>query len=97
MAGHVLTELSRLVAGFLGASKMNSVSVQVCGKRKREVGLNVPGLYQARMKKSKFGNVLTKKIKKITERYPYFDFSLEQDIVSKPALKRRDSVTPKTK
>ena len=76
---------------------MISVSVQVCGKRKRKVGLNVPGLYRARMKKSKFGNILAKEIKKITERYPYFDFSLEQDIISKPALKKRDTVTPKTK
>ena len=49
------------------------------------------------MKKSKFGNILAKEIKKITEHYPYFDFSLEQDIISKPALKKRDTVTPKTK
>ena len=76
---------------------MNSVSVQVCGKRKREVGLNFPGLYRARMKKSGFGNILAKEIKKITERYPYFDFRLEQDIISKPALKKRDTVTPNTK
>ena len=66
--GHVPIELSRLVAGFLGASKKHSVSVQVCGKRKREVGLIVLGLY--------------------------CDFSLEQDIISKPDLKKRD--TPKT-
>ena len=63
LVGHVLTEFSRLVAGFLGPAKMNSVSVQVCGKRKREVGLNVPGLYRPRMKKSKFGNILAKEIK----------------------------------
>ena len=66
LVGHVLTELSKLVAGFLGASKINSVYVQVCGKRKREVGLNVLGLYQARMKKSKFGNNLAKEVSKIT-------------------------------
>ena len=47
LVGHVLTKLSRLVAGFLGASKMNSVSVQVCGKGKRKVGLNVSELYRA--------------------------------------------------
>ena len=29
LVGHVLTELSRLAAGFLSASKMNPVSVQV--------------------------------------------------------------------
>ena len=32
---YVLTDLSRVVAGFLGASKMNSDSVQVCWKRNR--------------------------------------------------------------
>ena len=48
------------------------------------------------MKKSKFGNILAKELK-IAERYPYFDFSLEQDIISKPALKKRDTVAPKTK
>ena len=74
---------------------MNSVSVQVCGKRKCEVGLNFPGLYQARMKKSKFGNILAKEIKKITKRYHYFDFRSEQDIISEHALKKKDTVTPK--
>ena len=93
--GHVPIELSTLVAGFLDASKKHSVSVQVCGKRKREVGPIVPGLYRARTKKRRFGKILVKEIKKITERYRYFDFSLEQDIISKLDLKKRD--TPKTK
>ena len=34
-------------------------------------------------------------IKNITERYRYFDFSLKQDIISKPDLKKRG--TPETK
>ena len=62
LVGHVPIELSRLVAGFLGASKKHSVSVQVCEKRKPEVGLIVPGLYQARTKKKKCGNILVKEI-----------------------------------
>ena len=66
--GHVPIELSRLVNGFLGASEKHSVSVQVCGKRKREVGLIVLGLY--------------------------CDFSLEQDIIFKPDLKKRDTQKP---
>ena len=69
LVGHVLTDMSRPVTGILGVSKMNSLCVPVCGKRKREAGLNVPGLYRAKMKKSKFGNILAKEIKKITERY----------------------------
>ena len=36
---YILTELSRLVAGFLGASEMNSVSVQVCGKENAKLVL----------------------------------------------------------
>ena len=36
------------------------------------------------MKNSKSGNILAKEIKKITERYLYFDFSLEQDIIILP-------------
>ena len=62
LVGHVPITLSRLVAGLLGASKMNSVSVKVCEKRESEVGLIVPGLYRARMKKSKFGKILAKEI-----------------------------------
>ena len=52
------------------------------------MGPIVPGLYRARTKKSKFGKILVKEIKKLKERYCYFDFSLEQDIISKPDLKR---------
>ena len=59
------------------------------------MGLIVPGLYRARTQKRKFGKILVKEIKKITERYRYFDFSLEQDIIYNPDLKKRD--TPKTK
>ena len=87
-------ELSRLVVSFLDASKMNSVSAQVCRNRKHEVGLIVPELYRARMKKSRFGKILTKEI---TERYRYFDLSLEQNIIFKPAHKKRDTIIPKTK
>ena len=92
LVGHVPLELSRLVANFLGASKMNSVSAQVCRNRKREVGLIIPGLYRARMKKSKFGKILAKEI---TEHYRYFDFSLEQDIIFKPALKKKEPLPQK--
>ena len=56
------------------------------------MGLIVPGLYRARTIKRKFDKILVKEIKKITERYRYFDFSLEQDIISKADLKKRDTV-----
>lgn len=88
LAGHVPIEISRLIAGFLGASEMNSVSVQVCGRRKREVGLIVPGCYIASAKRRKFTSILSKELKDVKERYPYFDFELVQDMISKPKLKK---------
>ena len=39
LVGHVPIELPRLVASFLGASKMNLVSVQVCRNRNTKWGL----------------------------------------------------------
>lgn len=56
-----------MIAGFLAPSGMNSLSVQVCGKGKREVGLVVPAYFHARTKSQKFGNILSKEIKDIIE------------------------------
>ena len=86
LAGHIPIELSRIVAGFLGASEINSVSVQVCGKRKREVGLIVPGMYRARTKRRKHAKILSEELQKISERYPYFEFQIQQNLLSKPVL-----------
>ena len=63
LVGHVLTELTRPVTDFLGASKMNSLSVQDCGTNTKLVSTFLDFL-RARMKKSKFGNILTKEIEK---------------------------------
>ena len=63
LTGRIPIEISRLIAGFIGASEMNSVSVQVCGKRKREVGLIVPGCYIASTKRRKFISILSKELK----------------------------------
>ena len=65
---------------------MNSVSVQMCGKRKREVGSNVPGMYRARTKWRKHAKVLSEELQKIAERYPYFEFEIEQNLLSNPVL-----------
>ena len=86
LAGHIPIELWRIVVGFLGASEMNSVSVQMCGKRKREVGLIVPAMYRARTKRRKHAKVLSEELQKIAERYPYFEFEIEQNLLSKPVL-----------
>ena len=84
--GHIPIELSRIVAGFLGASEMMHQSVQVCCKRKREVGLIVPGMYRARTKRRKHAKVLSEELQKIAERYPYFEFEIKQNLPSKPVL-----------
>ena len=34
LAGHVSIELSRVLAGFLTSIESNSLTIQVCGKRK---------------------------------------------------------------
>lgn len=83
LAGHVPVEISGLIASFLGRLKMNSVSVQVCGKSKCKVGFIVPGCYRARPKCRKFANILSKELKDVKERYPYFDFELEEVTISK--------------
>ena len=54
--------------------------------------LNITFLY---LKNTEFSHKINIEIKNITERYRYFDFSLEQDIISKPDLKKRG--TPETK
>ena len=84
LAGHVPVELSRILAGFLAASETNSLTVKVCGKRKREVGLVVPGCFQARTKRKKVAEILNTEIKRIKERYPYLELEIEQEIISKP-------------
>ena len=48
LVGHIPIELSRLMSGFLGASEQNCIGVTVDGKRKRELGLIVPGRYKAK-------------------------------------------------
>lgn len=89
LAGHVPIELSRVLAGFLAASETNSLTVNVCGKRKREVGLVVPGCYRARTNRKKVADILSTEIKRIKERYPYFELEIEQDAIRKPLLTKQ--------
>ena len=51
LAGHIPIELSRLMSGFLGVSEQNCIGVTVDGKRKKELGLIVPGRYKAKSKR----------------------------------------------
>ena len=67
LAGHAPVGLSRVLAGFLATSETNSLTVDVCGKRKHEVGLVVPGCLQARTKRKKVADILNTEIKRIKE------------------------------
>ena len=86
LAGHVPIELSIILAGFLAVSESNSLTVQACGKRKREVGLVIPGCYQARTCRKKIADILSTEIKKIKDCYPYFEIEIEHDKIHKPVL-----------
>ena len=86
LARHVPVEPSRVLAGFLASNESNSLAVQVCGKRKREVGLVIPGCYNAQTSQKKICDSLSTEIKNIKERYPYFELEIEQDATRTPVL-----------
>lgn len=65
LEGHDLVEPSRLLAGFLASDESNSLTLQVCGKRKREVGLVIPRCYNARTSKVKIADILSTEMKNI--------------------------------
>ena len=79
LEGHIPVELSRVLAGFLASSESNYLTVQVCEKQKREVGLVILGCYNARTSRNKIADILTTETKNINERYPHFELEIEQD------------------
>ena len=89
LAGHVPIELSRVLAGFVAASKTNLLTVKVCGKRKRDVGLVVPGCYRAMTNRKKVADILSTEINKVKERYPYFELEIVQDAIRKPLVTKQ--------
>ena len=60
LVGHVPVELSSLINHFLNASSENRMTVEVTGKRKREVGLVVPAKFNALTKDKKQRKFWTK-------------------------------------
>ena len=90
LGGHVPVELSRLLAGFLASDESNSFTVQVCGKRKREVGLVIPECYNARTNRKKIADILSTEIKNIKERYPHFELEIEQDATRTLVLMKQE-------
>ena len=47
-------------------------------KRKREIGLIVPGKYHARTETERIAKILGKELQIITEKYTYFDWAYER-------------------
>ena len=60
MVGHVSVEFSSILYHFLQASAESCISVEVIGKRKREVGLAVPAIYNAFTRNKKIAMVSKK-------------------------------------
>ena len=67
--GHVPVELLSLIYHFLNATSENRMTVEVTGKRKREVGLVVPAKFNALTKDKKTAKVLDKELFKRKTRY----------------------------
>ena len=60
-------------------NESNSLTVQVCRKRKRDVGLVTPGCHNARTSRKQIADILSTEINNIKERYAHFELEIEQD------------------
>ena len=72
LVGHVPMKLSKLLDYFLMVSNENKLTVTVSGKRKREVGLTVPGTYQAMTNDFRQAKIFNDELEKISLRYIHF-------------------------
>ena len=80
LAGHVPMELSRLIAKFRNALQGNVVEVELCGEKKREVSLIVPGIYRAikdQVKSSR--KILQEELTRIKDKFEINDFEIEYE------------------
>ena len=71
LVGHVPIELSMLLSRFL------AVEVKVCGKRRREVGLVIPGHYKARTKSRSHCKILDRELNYMKTKYSHFEIEHE--------------------
>ena len=78
LVGHVPIEVSRIISYFLQTNETNTVQVEVTGKRKRELGLIVPGKYHARTENERIAKTLGKELQMIKEKYTHFDWAYEK-------------------
>ena len=77
LVGHVPIELSMLFSRFLKASEKNAVEVKVCGKRRREVGLVIPGHYKARTKSRSHCKILDRELNYMKTKCSHFEIEHE--------------------
>ena len=61
--------MSMLLSRFLKTSEKNAVEVKVCGKRRREVGLVIPGHYKARTKSRSHCKILDRELNYMKTNY----------------------------
>ena len=76
--GHVPIELSNILHYFLMASNENKLIVIATEKRKREVGLIIPGIYHAMTRDFRQAKILNDELEKISLRYTHFEFNFEK-------------------
>ena len=81
LVGPLPIELSKLLKQFLDVDKKNMLIVTVIGKRKREVGLVVPGRYTAMTEGKEIIDVLNRELVKKKEKYKIFELKCEEKSV----------------
>ena len=77
LVGHVPIELSILLWRFLKASEKNAAEVKVGGKRRREVGLVIPGHYKACTKSRSHCKILDRELNYMKTKYSHFEIEHE--------------------
>ena len=91
LVGHVPIEISSLIDYFLKADKSNSVSAQVTGKRKRELGLVVPARFTACTATRRQAQILDSELNKFKAKFVHLELIYEPGLRSYPTClnKRR--------
>ena len=77
LVGHVPIELSMLLSRFLKASKKSAVEVKVCGKRRQEVGLVIPGHNKSRPNSRSHCKILDRELNYMKTKYSHFEIEQE--------------------
>ena len=73
LVGHVPIECSSLLDHFLKADSSNKLIATVEGKRKREIGLVVPGKFICRTKQLRPANILYRELMERKTKHSHFE------------------------